>query len=87
MMKVLNSNELNHVSGGWVAHAAGAVLGGYAGGYGYLAGGGKNPDYFLAAIAGGAVGGAINPVRGIASGAKAVVSGVAGGAVTTRLSN
>ncbi|WP_165088741.1 class IIb bacteriocin, lactobin A/cerein 7B family [Neisseria yangbaofengii] len=85
-MRVLKSNELEQVSGGWIAHAAGAILGGYAGGYGYLAGGGKSPDGFRNAVIGGAAGGALSPVRGIASGATALASGVVGGAVNTYLS-
>lgn len=80
-------NEIQNVSGGWiVAHAAGAVLGGYASGYGYLAGGGKDPDRFRNAVIAGAAGGALSPVRGIASGATAIASGIVSGAVNTHLS-
>lgn len=69
-------------------------LGAYAGGYGYLAGGGKNPDGFLASVAGGALGGLVSPVRGatlgaravVASGARAMGSGLLSSGATTYLS-
>ncbi|WP_373753396.1 hypothetical protein [Neisseria weixii] len=84
--RTLTNSELNNVSGGWVANAAGAVLGGYAGGYGYLAAGGKNPNGFFASVAGGAAGGVLSPVRGMAMGARAVASGLASAGVNTYLS-
>lgn len=84
-MIALKSNELNQVSGGWVAHAAGAVLGGYAGGYGYLAGGGKNPNGFIASIAGGAASGLVSPITGIGMGARAVAGGLLSAGVNTYL--
>lgn len=37
-MRALNANEMNHVSGGFVANAIGAIAGAYGAGYGYLAG-------------------------------------------------
>ncbi|WP_123806067.1 hypothetical protein [Neisseria chenwenguii] len=86
-MKTLRLDDLEKVSGGWVANAAGAILGGYAGGYGYLAGGGRNPDDFLYSVAGGAAGRALSTVRGIASGASAIASGVVAGGVNTYLLN
>ncbi|WP_308860693.1 class IIb bacteriocin, lactobin A/cerein 7B family [Neisseria mucosa] len=84
-MQVLKSNELEQVSGGWIAHAAGAILGGYAGGYGYLAGGGKNPNGFIASVAGGAAGGIVSPVRGIGMGVRAVAGGLLSAGVNTYL--
>ena len=44
-------NEIQNVSGGWVANALGAAAGAYGAGYGYLAGGGKDPNRFLGAVA------------------------------------
>lgn len=61
-------------------------LGAYAGGYGYLAGGGKNPDGFLASVAGGALGGLVSPVRGATLGARAMGSGLLSSGATTYLS-
>jgi class IIb bacteriocin, lactobin A/cerein 7B family len=56
-MQVLKSNELEQVSGGFVANAIGAIAGAYGAGYGYLAGGGKDPSRFLGAtVLGGALG-------------------------------
>ncbi|MDO4907983.1 bacteriocin [Neisseria sp.] len=70
-MKVLSSQELNHVSGGLVLNAVGGIAGGIGGHFGYLGGalasGTYNRNAHLAAIGLGAVGGAANPVRGVGS--------------------
>lgn len=41
-----------------------------------MAGGGKNPDGFLASVAGGALGGLVSPVRDATLGARAMGSGL-----------
>ncbi|ATD65087.1 bacteriocin [Neisseria weixii] len=84
-MKVLNSNELNQVSGGWVANALGAAAGAYGAGYGYLAGGGKDPNKFLGAVALGGLTGAVSPVNGIRSAAKTAAVSFGGSAATTAI--
>ncbi len=77
-MQVLSTEEIQNVSGGWVANAVGAVAGAYGAGYGYLAAGGKDPNKFLGSVALGGVGGAFSPVNGIRSAAM-----TAGGAFAT----
>lgn len=84
-MKVLNSNEMNNVSGGWVAHALGAAAGAYGAGYGYLAGGGKDPNKFLGAVALGGLTGVVSPVNGIRSAAKTAAVSFGGSAATTAI--
>ncbi|ASK26631.1 bacteriocin [Neisseria chenwenguii] len=78
MYIILDENEMNQVSGGWVANAVGGIAGAYGAGYGYLAGGGKDPNKFLGAVAIGGLSGAFSPVNGIRSAAM-----TAGGAFTT----
>lgn len=82
-MRALNANEMNHVSGGFVANAIGAIAGAYGAGYGNLAGGGKDPNKFLGAtVLGGALG-AFSPVTGIRSAVTAAVTAFAGSAIST----
>lgn len=69
----LSSQEMKSTEGAavpWVlAHAGGAIAGMYGAGYGYLAGGGRNPTEFRNAVVGGLVGGALSPVNGVRSAA------------------
>ena len=82
-MQVLKSNELEQVSGGFVANAIGAIAGAYGAGYGYLAGGGKDPSRFLGAtVLGGALG-AFSPVTGIRSAVTTAGTAFAGSAIST----
>ncbi|WP_338809521.1 hypothetical protein V6667_02960 [Neisseria leonii] len=85
----LSQAEMQETQGAWVQvvyHGGGALIGGYAGGYGYLAAGGKDPKGFLAAVAGGAAGGAISPVTSFKGAAFAAGSGLVGSWVNTQMS-
>ncbi|WP_308861257.1 hypothetical protein [Neisseria mucosa] len=90
-MRVLNLNEIHHVSGGWVANAIGGIMGGLGGHYGYMAGaiasGTYNGNAHLAAIGAGALGGAINPVSGVGSAVATFGSSAALTGATTYIGN
>lgn len=81
-MRTLNANELGRVSGGWVANAIGAAAGAYGAGYGYLAGGGKDPNKFLGTVALGGLTGAASPITGIRSAALTAVTAFVGGTIS-----
>lgn len=74
----LSQKEMKETEGTWVANAIGGIAGMYGAGYGYLAGGGRDPYKFAGAAFLGGVGGAFSPVNGIRSAAA-----TAGGAFTT----
>lgn len=85
--RYLNLNEVEEVGDGVWANALGAIAGGYAGGYGFLAAGGDSPGGFLAAVGGGAAAGAFSPINGIAGAARAIGGGVAAGFVSEFISS
>lgn len=82
-LQVLNEEEVQHVSGGWIANAIGAAAGGIGGFYGSIIAGGRNATFSSIATAtfGGVVAGAISPVRSIGGLVSTVGGAIAGGAV------
>lgn len=77
----LAPDEIDNVSGAWVANAVGAGLGAYGGAVtGYVTSGG---DWRAAAVGamGGAAVGAINPIAGLGQANRAIVSAGVGAGV------
>ncbi|MDO4906595.1 hypothetical protein [Neisseria sp.] len=91
IMRTLNANELNYVSGGLVLNAVGGIAGGIGGHFGYLGGaiasGTYNRNAHLAAIGAGAIGGAVNPIRGVGSAIATFGSSTALTGATTYIGN
>lgn len=78
-IRVLSSDELDDVQGGWVANAIGAGVGAISGGVtSYIS---SRGDWGATArgAAVGAITGAINPVSSVRTAAQAVATGVVGG--------
>ena len=82
----LSQTEMKETQGEWIPNAIGAIAGGYAGGFGYLAAGGKDMKGYWAAVGGGAAAGAFSPVTGVGSAAAALSSGFLGAYTGTVLS-
>jgi hypothetical protein len=64
----LSSVEMKETEGAWVFNAFGGLAGMYGSGYGYLAGGGRNPYGFAVSALAGTAGGFFSPVTGVRSG-------------------
>lgn len=70
-MRDLTQDEVDEVSGAWIANAAGAVVGAIGGGVGgYITSGGSLRGAAVGAGVG-AVGGAFSPIRGVVTAATA----------------
>ena len=86
----LSTEEMKSTEGQFLPllpHIAGVVGGAYAGGTGYLAGGGKDPFAFVTSVAAGAGGGLISPINGIRNGLVTVTGGLISGAIGAWMTN
>ena len=80
-IKELKPEEIDNVSGAWLANAAGAGLGAYGGAVtGWVTSGGDWRAAAVGAIGGAAVG-AINPIAGLGQANRAIVSAGVGAGV------
>jgi len=80
----LSDAEMRETEGGWLPVAyrvAGGLAGMYGGGYGYLAGGGRDPRGFLGSAVTGFVGGVWSPVTGFRSAVTTFGAGFSSGAL------
>lgn len=80
-LAALSGQEMRETEGALWMNVLGGLAGMYGSGYGYLAGGGRNPYGFMGAAAAGFAGGAVMPVNGIRAGIGAFGSGFSSGFV------
>jgi len=83
-MALLSEQEMKETEGEWwpvVYRIGGGLAGMYGAGYGYLAGGGRDPYGFLGSAAAGFGGGLWSPVTGYRSAFTAFGGGFTGGAI------
>lgn len=84
-LAALSGLEMKETEGAWwpvVYRVGGGLAGMYGAGYGYLAGGGRNPKAFLGTVLGGFGAGLWSPVKGYRSGLAALGGGFTGGTIS-----